>query len=71
VTKLDQATQYAERTTMTAREARSFKAAIDAGMKCSRCSQPARALIGGVFVCSEDAKVLRQRRERERMRRTA
>jgi hypothetical protein len=71
VTKLDQATQFTERSAMTAREARSFKAAIDAGKTCARCSQRATAVIAGEFLCRLDAQVVKQRRERDRMRRRA
>jgi hypothetical protein len=67
--KLEKADQYAEGNQATRMEARSFMAAIKAGAKCSRCSQPATSQIGGVFLCRLDAQVAKQRRERERMRR--
>jgi DNA-directed RNA polymerase subunit RPC12/RpoP len=66
--RLEKAAQFAEGATMAQREARQFRAAIESGTKCSRCSQPAKALIDGAYVCAECAKALRQRRERERMR---
>jgi hypothetical protein len=61
---LETAEEFSERSQITQLKARTFKVAIEAGERCSKCRQPATARVGDSYFCSLDAHIARNRARR-------
>jgi hypothetical protein len=66
--KLETTDAFSKRSATVLKEARTVRAAMEAGMKCEACSLPANVMSGGRFYCKLDAKVMRQRSQRAAMK---